>query len=206
MLVHYREDLLAYKNKHPPCHAPSYREECNRHIDLLLKFLEWHSGKELQDEMDRWTRDVPVCTFENLWLLYKPGEPGYRLRDPGQYDPFIIKVVEGGLKSNNLSGYDIGLWNINSNGFYVGRSIDDVYIAPFDGEKDISSLRFFPEKFYPEHEKDKQYHGNRPLRERLIARGKTFWDLIKQRSSYKEYNGKSAESPFNQVRGGLLVL
>ena len=205
MLVHYQEELLAYKDKHPLSHAPSYREECNRHIDLLLNFLEWHSGKALRDEKDRWTRDVPVCTFENLWLLYKPGEPGYCLREPGQYDPFITKVVEGGLESNNLGAYYIELWNINSNGFYVGRAIDNVYIAPFDGEKEIKSLRFFPEKFYPEDERDKQHLGNQSLRERLIARGKTFWDLIKQRSCYREYNGKSADYPFNQVCVRLLV-
>lgn len=206
MLVHYKDELHAYKDHHPPCHPPPYREECNRHIDLLLNFLEWHSGKALRDEMDRWNRDVPVCTFENLWLLYKPGESGYRLREPGQYDPFITKVVVGGLKSNQLSGYGILIWNINFDGFYVARSVHKIYIAPFDGEKEIRSLKFFPEGFYCEDERDKQHHGNKPLRERLIARGKTFWDLVKQRSSYREYSGKSAESPYNQVRVRLLVL
>lgn len=200
MLVHYKDNLLAYKDDHPSCHTSSYREECNRHIDLLLNFLEWHSGKALRDEMDRWTRDVPVCTFENLWLLYRPGESGYRLREPGQYDPYITKVVEGGLESNNLSGYVIDMWNITFDGFYAGRSTDTTYIAPFDGEKEIRSLRFFPERFYSEDERDKEHHGKKPLREILIARGKIFWDLTKQRSCYREYSGKSAEYPFNQVR------
>ena len=204
MLVHYKDKLLWYKDHHRPCHAPLYREECNRHIDLLLNFLEWYSGKALRDEQARWARDVPVCTFENLWLLYKPGEPGYRLREPGQYDPFITKVVQGGLESNNLDGYLIEMWNINFNGFLVGRSIEYTYIGPFDGEKEIRSLRFFPERFYPV-QRDKQHHGDKPLRERLIARGQNFWNLVKQRSCYREYNGKSASSPFNQVRMRLLV-
>ena len=205
MLVHYKAELLAYKDEHPSCHAPYYREECNRHIDLLLNFLEWHSGKALRDEMDRWTRDVPVCTFENLWLLFKPGESGYRLREPGQYDPFITKVVAGGLESNKLDFYDIDIWNISFNGFMVGRTTMNGFIEPFDGEKEIRSLRLFPERFYFEDERVKQHHGNKPLRERLIARGKTFWDLVKQRSCYREYNGKSAEPPYNQVSVPLLV-
>lgn len=53
MLIHHQDELRAYKNNHPDCHDLSYREECNRHIDMLLEFFDHHSGKAVRDEQAR---------------------------------------------------------------------------------------------------------------------------------------------------------
>jgi hypothetical protein len=40
LLVWYRKELQEYKLNHPATHSEEYREECNKHIDVLLDFLQ----------------------------------------------------------------------------------------------------------------------------------------------------------------------
>ena len=148
VLVHHQGEIRAYKDKHPKYHDKSYREECNQHIDTLLEFLDQHSGEAVRDEKERWERNPPVCTFEYLWLLYKPGEACYHENGAGQWNPYMTKVVYGGLKRKVLQTYNVEAWNINFDGFELGRCVQDVWIAPFDGEKKIKSLKYYPEVSY----------------------------------------------------------
>ena len=205
VLVHHQDELRAYKDKHTKHHDKSYREECNQHIDTLLKFLDLHSGKAVRDEKERWERDPPICTFEHLWLLYKPGKACYHENRAGQWNPYITKVVYGGLKKNVLQPYNVEAWNIIFDGFELGRCVQDVWIAPFDGEKEIRSLKYYPETFRIEDEEiNRRYHAKNS-RERFVARGKKYWNLVKQRSCYREYSGKSATYPYNEVCDHLLI-
>ncbi|ERF71540.1 hypothetical protein EPUS_00529 [Endocarpon pusillum Z07020] len=90
LLVHYREELEAYKQQHPPEHNDEYRQTCNEHIDILLGFLKRHFGKSLEEEERRQHQDPPVCTFEWAWLLLKPGDTIYAETDeriPGLPSP-----------------------------------------------------------------------------------------------------------------------
>ena len=194
VLVHHQDELRTYKDQHPKYHEKSYREECNQHIDSLLDFLDQHSGEAVRDEKERWDRKPPICTFEHLWLLYKPGEACYHENRAGQWNPYITKVVYGGLNRKVLQPYNVEAWNINFDGFELGRCVYDVWIAPFDGEKEIRSLKYYPERFRVEDE-----------REKFVARGKKYWGLTKQRSCYREYSGKSARYPYNEVCDDLLA-
>ena len=205
VLVHHQDELRAYKDKHPKYHDKSYREECNQHIDTLLEFLDQHSGKEVGDEKERWERKPPICTFENLWLLYKPGEACYHENGAGQWNPYITKAVYGGINRKGILSYTVEAWNINFDGFELGRCVQDVWIAPFDGEKEIRSLKYYPERFRIEDEQSNRRHHVNNSRERLFARGKKYWDLTKQRSCYRDYSGKSATYPYNEVCDDLLV-
>lgn len=199
LLVHHQHELRAYKDKHPKYHDNSYREECNQHIDTLLKFLDQHSGKAVRDEMDRWERDPPICTFEHLWLLYKPGEACYHENRAGHWNPYITKVIYGGLTGKILRPYEVEAWNIKFDGFELGRCVQDVWIAPFNGEKEIRSLKYYPERFHIEEEElNKRYHAKNS-RERFVARGKKYWNLTKHRSCYRDYNGTSAMYPYKEV-------
>lgn len=139
ILCLHREELRAYKSKYPQWHAEAYRVECNRQLDVLLQFLDNRYGKAVQDEKIRWARKVPVCTFEYLWLLYKPGEVCY-LDDFEGKNPYITqKLLQGGRVGRTAYTYKIEMWNIGYDGYEVGGCSHTASIAPFDGEKEIGS-------------------------------------------------------------------
>ena len=117
LLCHHIEELRAYKNNQPEWHDEAYRQECSEHIDILLKYFDDRYGKALNDERARWARPNPVCTFEYLWLLLKPGEACYRIRD-GQTNPCITQQVSSysGLVQKKAVKYVIDAWNIDFDG------------------------------------------------------------------------------------------
>lgn len=174
ILYLHREELRAYKSKHPQWHDEAYRVECNRHLDVLFGFLDKRYGKAIQDEKNRWARKVPVCTFEYLWLLYKPGEVCY-LDDYEGTNPYITQgILHGGLVGNTAYTYEIEMWNIDYDGYEVGGCSHTSWIAPFEGEKEIDSLKYYPARFHKETEEAIDAHNGRNFQQRLVARGKTF--------------------------------
>ena len=197
---HHGEELRAYKSKHPQWHDEAYREECNRHIDILLTFLDNNYGKAIRDEEDRWARKYPVCTFEYLWLLFKPGEACYLDNKEGT-NPYITQRIMpfGGLIGNKANKYAIQTWNIDYDGHEMGRCLSYVWIVPFDGEKEIKSLKYYPIRFYNESQESIDKHGGRNFHQRLVARGGKFWDLAKEGACYREYNGESTNYAYKKV-------
>ena len=195
-LLHHRAALQAYKSQHPEWHNEEYRRECNADIDTLVDFLDTKYGESIRDEEERWRRLPPVCTFKNLWLLLKPGESCYYRQDTGKLYPQITKRLR--RPSKNHTTYAVTAWNIDFDGDEIGEAAYTFYIAPFDGEKEISSLDYFPTKFFVEPPKDKQAHGGLSMQQRLIAGGRKFWELAKK-SSYMEYDGKALTYPHKAV-------
>jgi len=201
MLYHYREELKDYMSNYPQIHDEVYRVECNQHIAILLEFLDNRYGKAIQDERDRWTRTIPVCTFKYLWLLFKPGEACYSDTRNG-LNPYITQGIlrYGGITGEAVGDYEINTWNIDFDGSFVGGCSRSVWIEPYDGEKEITSLSYYPVQFFKGAQGSDETHEATTLRERLVARGRKFWRLAKERPCYREYNGKSTNYPFNKVR------
>ncbi len=201
MLYHYREELKDYMSNHPQIHDEVYRVECNQHIATLLRFLDNRYGKAIQDERDRWARTIPVCTFRHLWLLLKPGEACYSDTRNGLNSYITQRVLGyGGIIGEAVDDYEIRIWNIDFDGSFVGGCSKSVWIEPYDGEKGITSLSYYPVQFFNEVQGNSETHKATTLRERLVARGRKFWGLAKERPCYREYNGKSTNYPFDKVR------
>lgn len=204
MLCHHREYLRAYKQRQPQWHDEAYHKECNEHLDVLLDFLDSRYGKALEDEKARWARPNPVCTFEYLWYLFKPGEVCYETFD-GQVNAYITQEVLSytGMIANKAIKYDIETWNIDFDGYQMGRCPNRVIIAPFDGEKEIRSLKYYPTRFFNESQK---HMSTKDFHEQLVARGRKFWDLAKKGICYREYNGVSVDYPHKKVNQCTLNL
>ena len=194
-LFHHFEALKAYRDSHPPGHSDEYKRECNNDIDLLLDVLE-HEKPEVAAEKERYRRSSPVCSFNLLWLLFKPGEACYRTSETGERSAYIIRAVTGGSFKGRPAPYKIYMWQFNFDGYQVGREISKVVIAPFGGEKEIRYLECLPCKFYEESTEDLAAHST--LRQRLIARGEKFWKMTKDRP-YVEYDGTNLVYPFEPV-------
>jgi hypothetical protein len=200
-LVHYRQELENYKTQHPPEHSEDYIAITNHHIDILLKFIRNHFGKSLEDEEKRHKQSPPVCTFEWAWLLLKPGSTVYAQIDdqiPGCPSPYVVKSVSGGVTKHGPESYDIHMWNVDSDGFMLGRSLQNGYIIPFVGEREITSLTAYPTSFYEDTPEQLEVNRGMTMEQRLIARGKKFWTLSKD-FAYKEYEGMTLEKPYRKV-------
>jgi hypothetical protein len=184
-LLHHRQKLAQYKSEHPPTHGEEYKSECNLHIDCLLKFLEDTMGKSIREEEQRHRRGF--ATFENLWLLFKPGERMFA-RCPGdRIMTFLLDDIRGGVVSGEAKKYTLSLWNIRFNGNRFNKVDDKWSIPPFDGEKEITSLRVYPQSYHHDTAEELQQHENRTLQEQMVLWGERYFGLASR--CLKEYYG-----------------
>jgi hypothetical protein len=77
VLVHHMDALKNHKNNHLASHSSEFRAVCNDHIDVLLDFLDKRYGDVLRLEQARYRKSPPSATFENFWMLFKPGQDVY---------------------------------------------------------------------------------------------------------------------------------
>jgi hypothetical protein len=53
------------------------REDAISHMKSLYSFIDAQCLSDMLCEKERWQREIPVCTFEWLWLLFPPQELVY---------------------------------------------------------------------------------------------------------------------------------
>ena len=185
VLYHHREELAEYRDNQPVAHSPEYTATTAEHIDILLNFLETNNGKEIQREESRHQLDVPMATYDYFWLLLKPGEIVYAKR----YDiwtPYVISSVSGGSDTYaNVDNYRIHGWFLETTGTKIDRFMESFTVAPWHGEQAIDTLPVIPAAFWKE---DLEAQGGLTMREKCIAEGKFYWDLLKG-PVYMEYDG-----------------
>lgn len=190
-LYHNIDELVAYKSKVDGSrqnHSEEYNKECDRHIDILVKYLNNQPAVEFSKAKVAWSQKIPVTTFNWLWLLFRPGSDVY-VRERGCFNAYVIEYVSNISRDSTSRPrpYQVKVWNLDYDGKAFGRSSRIVSVPVFDGEREIQSLPIFPVCFH----RDKE--GNMPLRDVLIERGKKFVKVIKQ-PTYQEYTGPSSFS------------
>lgn len=177
ILVHYRKELR------------EYGEECGDadtayHISVLLKYLEDNLGDKILEEDTRYQKATPVATFEMLWMLYKPGMDVYAELDE-QRGGFVVQSTQP-VTEDRVYGMPMPLkimmWYLNYDGIKVGRTSHEVIIAPFEGEREITSLKVIPAEFL---DKDPSLSP----RKRLEDRGEKFYGMLLGKQM--DYNGFS---------------
>lgn len=190
LLYSHEDELRNFKNNHPETHSAEYREECDKHVDFLLKFLDDQErlGRGLRIEKARWRNSPPMATFKNLWLLLRPGDLAFVDRDDA-LEPYIIQTVTGGPHHGVASPYSVSLFNFDCNGTYFGRAAHTIKIEPFDGEVQVTKLKIFPARFAPNHES---------MKAKFIERGKKFFQTVKE-VTYREYTGSTAQGEKRKV-------
>ncbi len=196
VLFHHFAELGAYRHLHPSQHSNDYRNQCNKDIDLLLEVLR-REKPEITEERRRYDRSPPICTFDLLWLLFKPGEACYRISETGQISAYIVRAVTGGTSKGRPAPYRIYMWQLNFDGYHVGREVVKVEITPFVGEKETRLLECVPCKYYKGDPSESTNEST--LRHGLIKRGKKFWKMARDRP-YVEYSGISLVYPYEIVR------
>lgn len=184
-LILHRDQLEKYKSQHPPQHDEAYKLECNRHIDELLKFLDTAMSKKVTEEEQRYSRGV--ATFENLWLLLKPGERVFIRGSHGRIMPALLHDIKGGWVDGHTEPYRLTLWSIIYNGIVFTRWYQKARLIPFDGEKEIMSLRIYPQNRHVDSDSQLAAHDGRTLQEQMVIWGAKTWGLAKP--CLREYHG-----------------
>ena len=122
LLVHHKEELQKYKSSHPSAHDEKYRKECNEHIDVALRFIEEELGEKMAKEDVLYKKDPPMATFQNLWMLLKPGQVIYTKVD-GELTPVVIHSTTAYQADNGMTivQYCVVSWCVFANELCVHK-------------------------------------------------------------------------------------
>ncbi|OAK94707.1 P-loop containing nucleoside triphosphate hydrolase protein [Phaeosphaeriaceae sp. SRC1lsM3a] len=200
-LYHHRAELLDFQKQPGGARANHTAEEnadCNRHIDILIDYLDHEPTVQLMLAKEQWVQKVPTTTFAGFWLLLKPGADVY-VREYGQLNAYVVDLVFGGMnyesRSLRAENYRVHVWHLIFNGKTIKRRSKTIEIPVFDGERDIVSLPVFPTSFHD------RLDGGR-LRHELIKRGDNFFRYAKG-PTFLEYSGigmKQGAKKYNRAR------
>ncbi|KAI1657575.1 P-loop containing nucleoside triphosphate hydrolase protein [Daldinia decipiens] len=189
MLVHHQAALARYKINQPETHDDEYVLTTAKHIDILLDFLEKTLGTQIHEEEKRHNSKIPLATFDNLWLILKPGDIVYAKYDR-QWTSFIISSITGGPSVNEGSiPYVVHCWNIAYTSEKFCRTMHEFDIDPFNGEEIIKNLSVIPAYFF------RGENGNATPEEAMakqVILGKRVWELSKG-PNHMFYNGLLVE-------------
>jgi hypothetical protein len=188
VLVHHRAALARFKTNQPDIHDQEYASTTAKHIDILLEFLEQTLGKDLRAEKARYNSNTPKAMFNNLWMLYKPGDVVY-VKQESKWTPFVICRCHDGTARARTEDepfpYKLDCWNIIYYGNKLRRVMTTFSIPPFSGEDAISSLPVVPARYFRGQDGDLSPDA---VAERDVQLGKTTWDLCKG-PTYMAYEG-----------------
>lgn len=184
LLYLHRAELAHFRDNQPKSHSSEYADVTARHIDVLLNFLAENMGEALTKEEALHKLEHPSATFELFWLLLKPGQIFYAKRF-GLWTPYVISAVRAG-SGTTFHPYKVDCWYLETNGVTVKRYMETFRVQPWTGEQPISSLPIIPEAFWVE---DMAAQGGRTMKEKCIAEGRLYWDLLKK-PTYMEYEGQ----------------
>ena len=217
MLLHHRVELAEHRDKLKQAALELASPERNvssiahEHLACLIDFTHQRYDDALSLEMARHQETPAMCTYEWVWLLFRPGSVVY------SWDHKILKAHivekhdreerEGGKdRPQDLSNTDdegrlrppsqlkVFVWTIDFDGDRLGRRQITASIPAFDGEKSILSLPIFPKEYL---KYDKSVHQTSSTEDYLIQRGKLFFEMA--RRSYREHDGETVDVPRRTV-------
>ena len=219
VLLHYhreilrrRDDLKAAALKADP-EDDSARFVEHEHLTYLSDFIHQRSSDSVSRELARYRESRAMCTYDWVWLLFKPGTVVYAWEE-GTLTAYVVEYhsretiqsQDKKIRPQTISNLDelerkprpdslkVGLWNLDFDGETIGRRRYTKLIQSFEGEKSIISLPVFP-KEYLKH--DKKFDGNLSTVDKLVRRGKLFFEMTKR--SYMQYDGDTLAFPKRTV-------
>ena len=206
VLVHHEKELAKYRERFAPDVELLEEEKCERKaktyddLGVLATFLQDTVGASVQAERQRHARGV--CTFEMLWMLYKPGTDVYH--DPfnsGKPNGYVVFGIEGGMHEKRATPWWVTMWYLKYNGWVMGRVTRAASQLPFDGERRISELNTYPCEYLVEDAEAKDF---KPHRTRLEERGRMYWRLRERQCM--NHNGYTISIPKLHVRSHVRII
>ena len=226
VLLHYDKEILQHldeikeaDSKAGPGNDGTLSAK-HEHLTYLSDFISQRYSDPVSRELARHQESRPMCTYDWVWLLFKPGTIVYSWSDGAltasvveYHSKETIHSKDEKIRPPAISNLDelerkpraeylkVGLWNLDFDGETIGRRRDYAIIQAFDGEKSIISLPVFP-KEYLKH--DKKIDGKLSTVEKLVRRGKLFFEMTKR--SYMQYDGETLTFPKRTVSLAVSLL
>lgn len=144
-------------------------------LKLLMDTILDGSGDEDLDsyfKLREATREQGSVTYKNLWTLFPPGTFVYGKPFQGQSEVFLVQDTNGVWPTGTRENWSIACWAYDWNSTKFCRSPYNIAFEPFEGQKSIVSLPYYPLCFHKE---------EKELRSELITRGKRFRALCESR-------------------------
>ncbi|KAH8429323.1 uncharacterized protein LDX57_006990 [Aspergillus melleus] len=142
VLIHHRHELRALQAA-----EESPEDVRSKHIRLLFEFLDPFIDRVIAPEERRYKKPTPAATFDNLWLLFKPGTFVYETYKSKPIVHCVISMQEITMEDGDNKGrpaWELYAWNIVATQDKVGRNGGYSNIQRFEGEKAITSLASVP--------------------------------------------------------------
>lgn len=189
ILVHHYDALQQFKAN---CVAKDPDELCARekdayaHITQLLNFLDENIMERVRAEEER--VEEGFHTFENLWIIFKPGSTAVFRNLHSEWKAMVISHVIGGIYQTLATPWKVIGWHLEFDGKYLGRRSYEMNIYPFDGEISWKGDKIFI------HDRDRIEDEEA---EKLISFGRMYCDLLMKQC--RQHTGKSVIHPYNEV-------
>lgn len=190
ILVHHYDALQQFKAN---CDAKDSNELCAREIDAsahitrLLNFLDENIMERVRAEEERLADGFH--TFENLWIIFKPGSTTVFRNLHSEWKAMVISHVIGGVFQTLTTPWKVIGWHLEFDGKYLGRRSYEMNIYPFDGEISWKGDKIFI------HDRERIEDEEA---EKLISYGKVYCSLLMKQC--RKHTGRSVIHPYNEVR------
>lgn len=206
-LYHHRKELQEY--------ADQYSQESSAHVDcqedqrvaadigLLLDVFEEICGQDVRDELERHTQPVPTCTYNMMWMLFKPGTDIYMDRTGDHaYDGHVVHGLEFATVDKQVTEYSLLTWQMQGNISVIGASKPKAQSMPsFAGECAICSLAWIPCEFM---RLEENQTTDEQRRKELVERGKKYFSLL-DGQQFVSFDGYGSDSPRLAYHGRAIV-
>lgn len=136
-------------------------------------------GQRLDEEAERYRKIPPTATYDNIWILLRPGIIVLTEVDDELVPYCVNLLVWGGNDKGIFNAVVAHLWRLNFDGSKLNREVFEVAIPRFDGERPITELKVYP----------LSYSTDLALRQRLIVRGRRAYQLLSHPFAEVDYQG-----------------
>lgn len=152
----------------------------------------------INSAIEKLQEPTPRITFQDTWLLFKPGTDIYWSQSINTNSDFYFAGVVIGTAfleedDENEEELEIKLWTLQCDGKTLGRDNGTISIQPFEGEREVTSLNVFPSHF-----QDKKDGGE--IRHSLIKRGLKTYQILHGMPKQMHYSGFVFETEKTMVR------
>lgn len=143
--------------------------------------------------MEKLRKSTPTLTFDELWLLFKPGlelfwnyvsvENVWSIPISAVLmDTNLVTPSESEKEQGEKERLEIALWGLESNGKILGRELGHRFIAWYEGERQVTSLPVYPFKY-----RDSEDGGK--TRQAMIDRGHKAFQILRAMPKQMWYDG-----------------
>ena len=140
IVFHHLHEILQPKSQET--------EACIRHVNLFLDFvhqehpLRWQKANEVQ------SRECKKITFNDSWLLYRPGTTVLR-RDNSVWRAYKVGRLEAGIHSN-MDTWDVHCYylDFDRTGKWLVPHPEVFIVHSYPSERSVSTFDIIPEWYF----------------------------------------------------------